>query len=276
LAQSKFVKSGEVDALFASKRQMPISYLGYMWDGSDNATTAMSDEIAAVSGTDAINSAVGSLTASTQQAFNDITTDINASFASLTDQVKSGTNAALVASKDSTNAALVDTVESVNAATGTYAGQLADANHTGVLLQGLNATASPGVAPYSHTDAINTIVQRITDGATPIYTTAPITYPHPGMGDAAPGTVSAGSISPSAPSFGPPSVAAQPATGPDITWPPLDGPPVTMTYVQFTTLLGMLTGRRRTLQIQRTNHKNNIAGLTTVPAVAAYDITTGW
>jgi hypothetical protein len=299
IAQAKLIKSEMVDFLFTSKRQLPLDYappsvgVTYTWDGSDNATSAMSDEIAALSGTDAINAAVGNLAASTTEAIASLTASTNETFAqsrsntegalgTLAGDVTAETNAGLSASAGSATTAIKNSIDSVNAATGTYAGQLADANHTGVLLQGLNTTGSPGAAPYSHTDAINTLVQRIIDGATPIYTTGQISFPHPDMGAGTPDTAHPGSVAVSGPTVAPvntitpPVVSPTPASGPDITWPPIGAPPVTMHYTEFTQLLALLTGRRRTLQIRRTQHKNNIAAMTTIDAVIAYDITTGW
>jgi len=184
LAQAKLVKASMIDALFASKRQLPISYLGYTWDGTDNATSAISDQIAAMSSSDGINNAVASL------------------------------------------------ASSINTVHGTFHTDL-DTDVTAFL--------------NSNADLLNTVISGATSGTAQHGTT---------------------------PSFA--TVAASPATGPNVTWPPLVGPPIMLTYAQFTGLLQALINRRSTLQLQRTTHKNNVAALTTVPAVAAYDITTGW
>src|SRR5262249_1779454 len=112
VTQARFTKSALVDALFAAKRQMPVTAYGYQWDASDAATGAMTDEIAALSGTDAINSAVGGLAASADAAVQALAASANAAVESTAVDV---------------NAALHTTTDNLNGAMGTYAGNMSAA-----------------------------------------------------------------------------------------------------------------------------------------------------
>lgn len=246
LLQAKQVKSSMVDALFASKRQMPVSAYGYNWDASDNVTGAMTDEIAALSGTDAINSAVGALAASVNAAFQEMATDTHDAVQGLAGNVNSFTlssDGARSADANSLNTSLSSQVTGHNANRA-----IVDGNFSSI--SNLHIESVPTSLPFQNPQG---------GIGTPSLPTTPV-----GGGITAPG-VSA------------PTVAATPATGPDIAWPPLGGgPAVTLTYVQFTALLQIITSRRNSLQQVRTAHKNNIAGMTTVQQIAAYDITAGW
>jgi hypothetical protein len=250
VTQAKAVKSKMVDALFASKRQSPISAFGYVWDASDNATGAMTDEIAALSGTDAINSAVGALAASVNQAFSDIATDTHDAIQGL--------------------ASSVNTVNTNYAASNTGA-RSADA-------QSLNASLS--TQQQGHTANITiangnfSALSFLNIPSTPAQ--LPVLNPQGGIGAPSMPTTDVAPTPASAPPVTAPTVAATPASGPPINWPTLSGQLVTLQYTQFTSILQSITTRRNSLQQTRTTHKNNIVGLTTVPAVAAYDITAGW
>jgi len=248
LAQAKTVKNSMVDALFASKRQLPVSMYGYTWDGSDNATGAMTDQIAAVSGTDAINSAVGALASSTNAAIQNlaISSDNAVQFLS------ASTNSAL----NTAESARASDAASLNAGLGSQA-------------TGHNLNVNVANANFNSLSGYSATIG--TDGGT-------VTLPGLSYQDGVPTPTlpaSPGSRT-TAPGISAPTVAATPASGPDITWPPLNGPPVTLTYPQFTALLGVMTSRRASLQLTRTSHKNNITTMTTVDGIVSYDITQGW
>jgi len=262
--QARTVKSEMVDALFASKRQLPVDYLGYTWDGSDNATTAMSDEMTATTGgtTDSTNSAISALADSTNAAFASLTGDANNSIGTL---------------KDGTNAAIASTAASVDSSTSTIATSLNQQLSDGIdaLLSSLGGGTTNVLT--EHQGAINALLGG---GSAPgVSPGGAASFPKPVTGGTHtdPGTTSA-------PPINLPTVSTTPISGPDITWPPI-GPvdangvppaPVTLTFTQFNTLFKMLTDRRGPLQLQRQTHKNNVARLTTVDAIVAYDITSGW
>jgi hypothetical protein len=271
LPQSKFVKTQEVDALFASKRQLPMSYLGYLWDGSDEATGAMSDQIAAITAPPDPSGAINSATAA-------LATSVNQSFAALIGSVNSA-HSTIESTSDAANAALAGgsgagyVVDEVNSINDSFAGDNATAvnNMLAELQSGITYAIS------QHAVLINGLLAGGVPPGTALDGTQP-TFAGASFTDATkPSIVSVPSVS--APDVSVPPVSATPVPpvdAPNILWPPIGAPPVPLTYTQFTTLLGMLTQRRNALQIQRTNHKNNIIILTTIAAVVAYDITTGW
>jgi len=245
LAQAKQVKSSMVNALFASKRQMPVPAYGYTWDASDNATSSMSDEIAALSGTDAINSAVGALASSVNTALGALTQSANNSIQDLATK----TNTFSLSSDGARSADTFNLNDSLNNQATSHNANVTGANTNFGALSSFNIPDTGGALP---------VMGSLGGILVPSQTHTPV-----GGGITALGVT-------------PPSVSATPATGPPISWPPIGGAPVSLTYEQFTGLLKVITSRRNTLQQTRTTHKNNIAGLASVDAVVAYDITGGW
>jgi hypothetical protein len=237
--QAKQVKTSMVDALFASKRQMPVSAYGYTWDASDNATGAMTDQIAALSGTDAINSAVGALAASVNSALGSLASNTDSAIQGLASGVNNARSADANALNDSLNSQAIGHNSNVTAANANFDTIAA------VVIDIPSVPMTVGMPGLGHEGGIGTPSMPVTPTATP-------------------------------PAISAPSVAATPATGPNIAWPPLGASPVTLTYVQFTDLLKTITSRRNSLQQVRTTHKNNVAAMSDVPTIVAYDITTGW
>lgn len=271
LPQAKFVKSSEVDALFASKRQLPVSYLGHLWNGSDDATGAMSDQIAAITAPPDPSGAINSSTAA-------LATSVNQALAALVDSVNSA-HSTIVSSANTANDSIVggsgvgNVVDQMNSVNDSFS------SDNSIAINDMLAELRTGItdAITQHAGVINQILHNqpytgdALNGTQPTFVGASFvdaTHPTPG---AVPDV--------SAPAVSAPPVSATPVpptTAPDIMWPPIGEPPVSLTYNQFTTLLGMLTQRRNALQLVRTDHKNNIVSLTTVDAVIAYDITQGW
>jgi hypothetical protein len=61
-----------------------------------------------------------------------------------------------------------------------------------------------------------------------------------------------------------------------MTWPNSQGQAQSFSFSQMNTLLKALTDRRTTLQTTHLSKTADIAALTSVQAVAGYDITAGW
>ena len=276
LPQAKKVQCGLIGEIFRSKRQAPISYLGQQWDVSDEQVLGMNTAmVAAMSPTEA--EATGGVNA----ALTTLTTNINSTFDGLHAQI----NGALVTNTSSINTALSTTTTNVNASFVTNKDQTNAAldYYAGSGITGYIENLRAGVNAYVATWGRATDQEIIAALSVPavIVNTGPQDVPPQGTftGTNIGGTSIAGaSVSaiaiPAIDDITPPTMAL---AGSTIPWIPIGSTaPAPLTFDQFSGLIGAINTRRNSLNQVAVNKRAAVNGLTTIPAVIAYDVTTGW
>ena len=281
LPQAKRVQCDLIETIYDSKRQMPISYLGDSWNCSDKEVDGMTQKAASVMAalfagqTLEGNDALSSMTTQINDAIDVLETQINTAFGGNTTQI----NAAFVNDRDNVNVAISQITSQTTTAVNTVASQGSTAVDNlrlainDVVVQQTRFSVSDLKSQVGSAMAFPIDVSGVNDGPEFIVQQAGL----PGAN--APGTgitqaaVSGVSI---------PGVADIPGSGmvPPTTiipWIPLNSTVArNLTFAQFSELLDLIADRRFALNQTAITKKITVNAMTTISAVIAYDVTTGW
>jgi hypothetical protein len=268
LAQAQKVQNDLVDCIYDSKRQLPFSFNvaaapgTEIWSASDEDVLAMCNEV------------VPQLASGSSSGFGTITTQINGVIVQINTNVVSPTNTNNANIVNGVNGNVVGGVNSNVVGPGnTHAGvtntvrNSIDASIVPTLLGALAQTTSVVTVSGSGVSSSHSPANVASPGLTSLPGTGAGSAPSMSNVSGVSGVSGLASIS---------SISGVGAAA-NIPWSPIDATaPLLVTMTEITGIMSGIASRRQTLLNTRYTKRAAINALSTIAAVIAYDVTSGW